>query len=275
MSSDARLGSLWRTACLTIGGLSIANSMLRERQKVAEVAEEVMETTYTLGESLVQKLAGVGDSILISLQEKFLAPSPLGSFNLPNSAVGQDLPEQPAVRVHDQRAKYKARKRKGAKKANEGGNLDYEPDGEEVQCVRRPRCHAPAKETPYTDEASASDDDDGDDLKMRKRSLTLTLQRIDGRLGIAVAGNQVTAVHAGGAGAVAGLEIGDVVTEVNGKDTHLDSLGSLLSKDEAKPMKLRIQRFFMARPPPPPARPPATLEGVEPTADARHALSVD
>mmetsp|Transcript_5521 Transcript_5521/g.17774 ORF Transcript_5521/g.17774 Transcript_5521/m.17774 type:complete len:222 (-) Transcript_5521:355-1020(-) len=103
----------------------------------------------------------------------------------------------------------------------------------------------------HTDEPVAEDGADEDDelpaaemKKMKKRNVTMTLERIDGSLGIAVAGNQVTAVHKNGAGEAAGLEIGDLITEVNGKDTHLDSFGSLLPKDKTKPIKLRVVRLF-------------------------------
>jgi len=105
--------------------------------------------------------------------------------------------------------------------------------------------------SPEEDEEGDEDGADEDDelpaaemKKMKKRNVTMTLERIDGSLGIAVAGNQVTAVHKNGAGEAAGLEIGDLITEVNGKDTHLDSFGSLLPKDKTKPIKLRVVRLF-------------------------------
>ena len=123
--------------------------------------------------------------------------------------------------------------------------------------------------SPEEDEEGDEDGADEDDelpaaemKKMKKRNVTLTLERIDGSLGIAVAGNQVTAVHKNGAGEAAGLEIGDLITEVNGKDTHLDTFGSLLPKDKTKPIKLRVVRLFEARlllpprPTPPLSRPP-------------------
>ena len=107
--------------------------------------------------------------------------------------------------------------------------------------------------SPEEDEEGDEDGADEDDelpaaemKKMKKRNVTLTLERIDGSLGIAVAGNQVTAVHKNGAGEEAGLEIGDLITEVNGEDTHLDTFGSLLPKDKTKPIKLRVVRLFEA-----------------------------
>ena len=71
----------------------------------------------------------------------------------------------------------------------------------------------------------------------------MTLHRVDGgSLGIAVAMNQVTAVHAGGAGEAVGLEVGDWIAEVNGNDTSLGSFGSLLPMDKNMPIKLRVVR---------------------------------
>ena len=71
----------------------------------------------------------------------------------------------------------------------------------------------------------------------------MTLHRVDGgSLGIAVATNQVAAVHAGGAGAAVGLEVGDWIAEVNGNDTSLGSFGSLLPVDKNMPIKLRAVR---------------------------------
>ena len=99
-------------------------------------------------------------------------------------------------------------------------------------------------------------DDDGDEeeevvrpgaAKLKTRSVSVTLHRIQGSLGIALAdNNQITAVHAGGAGAKAGLAVGDAVTEVNGKSVHLASFGSLLPKDKAAPIKMRLQRVVEA-----------------------------
>ena len=42
------------------------------------------------------------------------------------------------------------------------------------------------------------------------------------------ASHVLSAVHAGSDAALAGLAVGDIVTEVNGKSVHLASFGSLL-----------------------------------------------
>ena len=58
----------------------------------------------------------------------------------------------------------------------------------------------------------------------------------------------VTAVHAGGAAAVEGtIEVGDLITEVNGKDTSLDSAVSLLPRDKERPIKLRLVRYVAVK----------------------------
>ena len=44
-------------------------------------------------------------------------------------------------------------------------------------------------------------------------------------------------------GAKEGLKIGDIITEVNGKDTHIESFGSLLPKDKTKPIKIKVTRM--------------------------------
>ena len=80
--------------------------------------------------------------------------------------------------------------------------------------------------------------------KMKAKKLTMTLVRVGGEsLGIAMADNQVTAVHKGQLGAKEGLKIGDIITEVNGKDTHIESFGSLLPKDKTKPIKIKVTRM--------------------------------
>jgi C-terminal processing protease CtpA/Prc len=74
--------------------------------------------------------------------------------------------------------------------------------------------------------------------------VSVKLQRIGGSLGIALSDdNQITAVHAGGAGAIAGLKVGDVVNEVDGKSVHLASFGSLLPKEKDAVITMRVRRF--------------------------------
>lgn len=68
------------------------------------------------------------------------------------------------------------------------------------------------------DSADGADDDEDDGadamaqatsskLKTKTKSLSVTLRRVKGSLGIAVAGDEITAVHVGGAGAQAGLQV--------------------------------------------------------------------
>ena len=65
----------------------------------------------------------------------------------------------------------------------------------------------------------------------------VTLQRVSGgSLGIAINVNQLTAVHPGGAGEAAGLQVGDWIAEVNGKDLLFGSFGSLIPKDLTAPI---------------------------------------
>merc|ERR1719491_2513432 len=81
---------------------------------------------------------------------------------------------------------------------------------------------------------------------MKAKKLTMTLLRENGGgLGIAMADNQVTAVHKGGLGAKEGMKVGDMITEVNGKDTHIESFGSLLPKDKTKPIKIKVTRMVV------------------------------
>merc|ERR1740133_695737 len=82
--------------------------------------------------------------------------------------------------------------------------------------------------------------------KMKAKKLTMTLLRVGGEsLGIAMADNTVTAVHKGQLGAKEGLLVGDMITEVNGKDTHIESFGSLLPKDKTKPIKIKVTRMVV------------------------------
>ena len=141
---------------------------------------------------------------------------------------------------------------------------DEEPDEEEVKeaKLREGKKAKKAKKVKKTDaedaeaEEEEEDDDDDDDeaddeddfvtkdmKKMTKKKLCVTLTRVNGSLGIAMSGNVVSAVHAGGGGDKAGLAVGDYVNEVNGYDTHLSSFGSLLPKDKESPVKMRLTRM--------------------------------
>ena len=75
--------------------------------------------------------------------------------------------------------------------------------------------------------------------------MKVTLRRIDGKVGIAVSPDDViTAVHDQGAGLEAGLQIGDVILEVNGKDLRASSFGAELPPDPTAPIMLRLQRLI-------------------------------
>ena len=59
----------------------------------------------------------------------------------------------------------------------------------------------------------------------------------------ALTNGQVTAVHAGGLAARAGLLVDDRIVEVNSKDTGIETFASLLPKDETRPIRLKIVRM--------------------------------
>jgi len=89
----------------------------------------------------------------------------------------------------------------------------------------------------------------GGKIKWTKKLLKVKLTpQPGGSLGIAIDGNnRITAVYPDGAVAVEGTtEVGDVVTEVNGKDLKLTSFGHALPKDKAAPIHLRLLRFVPA-----------------------------
>jgi len=71
--------------------------------------------------------------------------------------------------------------------------------------------------------------------ELLKKSVTATLSREDGPLGVAVSGLLITAVHEGGAAHLEGsLAVGDVIVEVNGKDAGMEGeLGPLLPPAKA------------------------------------------
>ena len=104
-------------------------------------------------------------------------------------------------------------------------------------------------ETEEEDEDEEEEEEREAEKAVRRRSkvLTLTLMRDegDGSLGFALAGNnQVTAVHAGGLAASAGLQVDDRIIEVNAKDTGVEPFASLLPKDETLPVRLKIVRML-------------------------------
>ena len=132
-------------------------------------------------------------------------------------------------------------------------------DAEEEPKVEKPK-KSPPKKSPKKkavaeEDENAEDEDDameegeGEEdeaplnLPLKKKAVTVTLKRIGGSLGLAMDGNHVTKVNPGGAAEKEGMLVNDVVTEVNGKDTSMDSFGSLLPKDKSAPIKLRIMRF--------------------------------
>jgi hypothetical protein len=72
--------------------------------------------------------------------------------------------------------------------------------------------------------------------------VTATVSRVNG-LGIALQGLTVTEVHVGGAAAREGVQVGDVIVQVNGKDAaKAGVLSTLLPKDKMQPVKLRLMR---------------------------------
>ena len=110
------------------------------------------------------------------------------------------------------------------------------------------------------------EEDDGElcplATKTSTKNFSVTLQR-NGSLGIALdSDNEITAVHADGAGAKAGLQVGDLVTEVNGKATHMSTFGNLLPQDKAQPVKLRLKRFVEVHEPQPAAQREAQPEAM-------------
>ena len=79
---------------------------------------------------------------------------------------------------------------------------------------------------------------------MKRRFITITLARLDGSFGIALSGNVVTEVKEGGAAAAEGtIKVGDMILEVNGKDTAISGFASLLPKDKEKSIILKLLRM--------------------------------
>jgi hypothetical protein len=133
----------------------------------------------------------------------------------------------------------------GEEEEEEGEDPD---DGEYEE--EEPKKKSSKKKAKKEESEEEEEDDDEDDeaaveaSKKKKRSLTVTLSRKEGTLGIAMSGNYVTAVHDGGAAAKEGsIKVGDFVAEVNGKDTNLNTFASLIPADKARPIKMRLVRF--------------------------------
>ena len=135
----------------------------------------------------------------------------------------------------------------------EDGDSEEEP-AEEEDDEYVPEEKPSAKKAKKAKKEASDDEDDeeeeeeeeqaADVKKTKKKAVSCTLDRSSGTLGIAMSGNYITAVHPGGAAAKEGtIKVGDVVTEVNGKDTVLNTFASLIPKDTKSPLKIRLQRF--------------------------------
>ena len=87
-------------------------------------------------------------------------------------------------------------------------------------------------------------------IRICGRSLTVTLKRKGGTLGISVDPNnhQITNVVEGGAGDTAGLCVGDFIAEVNGKSTTGGSFGKLLPAAATAEIRLRLIRVQVVDP---------------------------
>ena len=96
------------------------------------------------------------------------------------------------------------------------------------------------------EEEEEEEEEDEEEPEATNESIVkVTLRRIDGKVGIAVSPDDViTAVHDQGAGLEAGLQIGDVILEVNGKDLRASSFGAELPPDPTAPIMLRLQRLI-------------------------------
>lgn len=91
---------------------------------------------------------------------------------------------------------------------------------------------ASAGVTDPDDDEGHAEDDSAPRKGVKKINVSLTLTRKEGGpLGFALDNNHVTAVTAGGAAAAAGVVVGDIVVEMNGKDTGMASFASLLPKN--------------------------------------------
>ena len=141
-------------------------------------------------------------------------------------------------------------KKEEEEKEEEPDDAEVEEEVEEEE--EKPKKGKKGKKAKKTKDDSEEDEEDeeDDDLEdasksknKKKKAVTVTLTRVDGSLGIAMAGNLVTEVKKGGAGEKAGLLVGDHINEVQGKDTGLASFGSLLPKDKELPIKMRLTRF--------------------------------
>tara|TARA_B110001452_G_scaffold225920_1_gene200094 strand:- start:959 stop:1528 length:570 start_codon:yes stop_codon:yes gene_type:complete len=97
------------------------------------------------------------------------------------------------------------------------------------------------EDEPLDDEVLAPD---AQKFKLTKLTVSLVRKGKEGSLGFALSdvGSFITAVTKGGLAAKAGVQVGDKVTEVNGKDCGMASFATLLPKDKAQPIKLRLSR---------------------------------
>jgi len=143
----------------------------------------------------------------------------------------------------------KKSKRKEPEPEPEEDEVEEEPEEDSEEEEEKPKKGKKAKKEEEDDEEEDEEEEDTPEdfastKKTKKQALTVTLTRIGGSMGIAMAGNYVTEVKEKGAGEKAGLKVGDIVTEVNGKDPNLSSFGALLPADKEAPIKLRLNRFI-------------------------------
>jgi len=149
----------------------------------------------------------------------------------------------------DEEAEEKEEKEEKEEEA-EGEEDDYEdPEDDEYEEPVEKKSKKSKKKKEVEEEEEDDDDDDLEEdaaaaKKTKKKAFTVTLSRAGGSLGIAMNGNYVTAVHEGGAAATEGsIKVGDIVVEVNGKDTGLNTFAKLIPADKEKPIKMRLIRL--------------------------------
>ena len=148
--------------------------------------------------------------------------------------------ERKAVEAEDRAAKAEAAKAEAAKAEATPDAAASEVKAEAPDAAASITVVERQEEQAYKDELFA----EGREKRTKTKALSCTIERKAGeKLGVAIAGNYVTAVHAGGAAAKEGtLQVGDVITEVNGRDANLEAFANLLPKDATVPLKLRIAR---------------------------------
>ena len=82
---------------------------------------------------------------------------------------------------------------------------------------------------------------------MKRKYVNIILSRLNGSFGIALNANIVTEVKEGGAAAAEGsIRLGDVVLEVDGKDTAISGFAALLPKNKEAPIRLKLLRMVTA-----------------------------